>query len=87
MMLVRNVLVSRCIVLAFFSGAAEAPQSVRAAGKMVTLQRPAIPEPACVTLESKTTASMVLDYAEPICNAQLSCKDKRVAKAAKATQC
>jgi hypothetical protein len=36
----------------------------------------AIPEPARVTLDPKTTALIVLDYVEPICSAQPSCKDK-----------
>jgi len=53
--------------VAFFSGAAQAQQNVGAAGKMVTF--PMIPERARVTLDPKTTALMVLDYVEPICNA------------------
>jgi hypothetical protein len=44
------------LILAFFSGAAEAQQNARAAGKMVTLQMPAIPDPARVTIDPKTTA-------------------------------
>src|SRR6202162_70514 len=76
MTLFRTVLVSSGLVLAFFSGAAEAQQNGRAAGKMVTLQMPAIPDPARVTLDPKTTALMVLDYVEPICNAQASCKSQ-----------
>ena len=76
MTLYRTVLVSSGLVFAFFSGAAEAQQNARAAGKMVTLQMPAIPDPARVTLDPKTTALMVLDYVEPICNSQPSCKDK-----------
>ena len=76
MTLFRIGFVSGSLVLAFFSGPAEAQQNVRTAGQMVTLQMPAIPEPARVTLDPKTTALMVLDYVEPICNAQPSCKDK-----------
>ena len=76
MTLYRTVLVSSSLVLAFFSGAAQAQQNARVAGKMVTLQMPAIPDPARVTLDPKTTALMVLDYVEPICNAQPSCTDK-----------
>jgi nicotinamidase-related amidase len=41
---------------------------------MMTLQMPATPEPARVTLDPKTTALMVLDYVEDICNSQPSCK-------------
>jgi hypothetical protein len=45
MTLFRTVLVSSGLVLAFFSGAAQAQQNAGAAGKMVTLQMPAIPDP------------------------------------------
>jgi nicotinamidase-related amidase len=76
MTLFRTVLVSSSLVLAFFGGAAEAQQNARAAGKMVTLQMPATPDPARITLDPKTTALIVLDYVEPICNGQPSCKDK-----------
>src|ERR1700724_1669869 len=76
MTLFRPVLVSSGLVLAFLSGAAEAQQNARAAGKMVTLQMPATPDPARVTLDPKTTALMVLDYVEDICNSQASCKTK-----------
>lgn len=41
---------------------------------MMTLQMPATPDPARVTLDPKTTALMVLDFVEDICNAQPSCK-------------
>ena len=74
MTLFRTVLVSSGLVLAFFSGAVEAQQNARAAGKMMTLQMPAMPDPARVTLDPKTTALMVLDYVEPICNSQPKCK-------------
>src|SRR6201986_3846607 len=76
MTLFRTVLVSSGLVLAFFGGAAEAQQNAHAAGKMVTLQMPATPDPARVTLDPKTTALIVLDYVEPICSAQPSCKNK-----------
>jgi nicotinamidase-related amidase len=76
MTLFRTVLVSSGLVLAFFGGAAEAQQNARAAGKMTTLQMPATPDPAPVTLDPKTTALVVLDYVESICNAQPSCKEK-----------
>jgi nicotinamidase-related amidase len=75
MMPFHNLLVSS-LVLGLFGGAAEAQQNAHPAGKMVTLQMPAIPDPARVTLDPKTTALMVLDYVEPICNAQPSCKDR-----------
>jgi nicotinamidase-related amidase len=40
---------------------------------MMTLQMPATPDPARVTLDPKTTALMVLDYVEDICVKQPSC--------------
>jgi hypothetical protein len=50
-------------------------QSSGAAGKpMVTLQMPALPAPVPVTLNPKTTALLVFDYVEPICNSQPKCK-------------
>ena len=41
---------------------------------MMTLQMPATPDPARVTLDPRTTALVVLDFVEDICNAQPSCK-------------
>ena len=41
---------------------------------MMTLQMPALPDPARVTLNPKTTALLVLDYVEPICSSQPKCK-------------
>src|SRR5579871_1821473 len=71
----RTVLVSSGLVLAVFSGVAQAQENARPAGKMVSLQMPATPDPARVTLDPKTTAVMVLDYVEDICNAQVKCKN------------
>ena len=73
MTLFRTVLLTSGLALAL-CGSAQAAE--RAPGKMMTLQMPARPDPARVTLDPKTTALMVLDYVEPICNAQPSCKDK-----------
>ena len=50
--------------------------AAQAPAKMITLQMPATPDPARVTLDPKTTALMVLDYVEDICNNQVSCKTK-----------
>ena len=75
MTLFRTVLTSG-LAVALFCGAAEAQPANRAPAKMVTLQMPAQPEPARVTLDPKTTALMVLDYVEDICNSQASCKTK-----------
>ena len=71
MMLLRSVLTSS-FALALSSGAAQEAQT---AGKqMQTVQMPATPNPARVTLDPKTTALIVLDYVEDICNSQPSCK-------------
>src|SRR5882672_12547988 len=73
MTLFRTVLTSG-LVLALCGGAAQAAPA--SGGKMITLQMPATPDPARVTLDPKTTALMVLDYVEDICNNQASCKTK-----------
>ena len=57
-------------------GAASETPAAQAPAKMITVQMPATPEPARVTLDPKTTALMVLDYVEDICNNQVSCKTK-----------
>jgi len=81
MTLFRNVLLTSGLALALSSGAAQAQPSAqdtpasRAASKpMVTLQMPALPAPVPVTLNPKTTALLVFDYVEPICNSQPKCK-------------
>ena len=78
MTLFRTVLLTSGLALALSSGAAPNAQGAAAgpAGKMMTLQMPATPDPARVTLDPKTTALMVLDYVEDICNSQPSCKGK-----------
>src|ERR1043165_3228331 len=43
---------------------------------MQTLQMPAMPDPARVTLNPKTTALVVLDYVEDICATQPKCKSQ-----------
>ena len=57
-------------------GGASAALAAQAPAKMITLQMPATPDPARVTLDPKTTALMVLDYVEDICNNQVTCKTK-----------
>ena len=76
MTLFRTVLLTSGLALALSSGVALNAQAAAggAARKMVTLQMPATPDPARVTLDPKTTALMVLDYVEDICNSQPSCK-------------
>lgn len=72
MKVIRTVLLTSGVVLGF-CGAAEARDAP--AGKMITLQMPAQPDPARVTLDPKTTAVMVLDYVQDICNNQPKCKN------------
>jgi len=73
MTLFRTVLMSG-LVLAFPTGVVQSQAAERPAGKMQTVQMPATPDPARVTLDPKTTALVVLDYVEDICNNQVSCK-------------
>src|SRR5246127_485899 len=75
MMLFRTALLSG-LAVAFSCAAAEAQAAERAPAKMISLQMPATPDPARVTLDPKTTALIVLDYVEDICNNQVSCKTK-----------
>ena len=75
MTLFRTVLLTSGLVLALFCGAAQAQPAEQGDGKpMVTLQMPATPDPVRVTLNPKTTALLVLDYVEDICNSQPKCK-------------
>jgi nicotinamidase-related amidase len=68
-----SVLLTSVPLLALCAGVAHA----QPAGKpMTTLQMPARPEPARVTLKPATTALLVLDYVEDICAAQPKCKSQ-----------
>src|SRR5437588_3171806 len=78
-----TVLLTSGLVLALCGGAAEAqpnaqdtPASRAASKPMLTLQMPALPEPVRVTLNPATTALLVLDYVEDICNSQPKCKSQ-----------
>ena len=76
MTLFRAVLLTSGLVHALCGGAAQAqPASPAASKPMITLQMPALPDAVGVTLNPATTALMVLDYVEPICNSQPKCKD------------
>src|SRR5579872_5089773 len=68
----RTVLTGSSLVLALCAGGAQAAQNANR--PMVTVQMPAPPDPARVTLDPKTTALLVLDYVEDICNSQPKCK-------------
>jgi nicotinamidase-related amidase len=79
MTLFRIALVMSGLVLTLGGEAAQAQPNAqdtgRAAGKaLLTLQMPALPDPARVTLNPASTALLVLDFVEPICNSQPKCK-------------
>jgi nicotinamidase-related amidase len=66
----RTSLLASGLVLAFCGGAAQA----QSAGKMMTLQMPALPDPVRVALKPATTGLLVLDYVDSICSSQPKCK-------------
>ena len=68
---IHSVLLTSGLALALCGGAAQAQP---AAKPMMTLQMPALPAPAHVTLKPATTALLMLDYVEPICSSQPKCK-------------
>ena len=68
----RTVLLSSATLLALLDVVAQAQGSK----PMQTLQMPAMPDPARVTLDPKTSALMVLDFVEDICAAQPKCKSQ-----------
>jgi nicotinamidase-related amidase len=74
MKLSRTFSLTSGLVLAFL-GAYQAQAAERTPAKMITLQMPAIPDPVRVTLDPKTTALLVLDYVDNICNSQPTCKN------------
>jgi len=67
------------LALALLCGAAHAQLAAQGSKPMITLQMPATPEPARVTLDPKTTAVIVLDFVEDTCNPQPSCKGPMLA--------
>src|ERR1700682_5987813 len=68
---VRSVLLTSGLVLALCGGAAQAQLTSK---PLQTLQMPALPDPVRVALNPATTALLVLDYVDPICNSQPKCK-------------
>ena len=76
MTMFRTVLVTGGLAVALSSGIAQSAQNASANRPMMSLQMPATPEPARVTLNPRTTALIVLDYVEDICAAQPSCRSK-----------
>src|SRR6266700_2831486 len=76
-----HILLTSGLVLALHGGAAQAQPNAqdtsRAASEpLLTLQMPALPDPVRVTLNPATTALLVLDYVENICNSQPKCKSQ-----------
>ena len=68
-----TVLLTSGLLLVLCGGAAQAQPTSR---PLLTLQMPALPDPVRVTLNPATTALLVLDYVEPICNSQPKCKSQ-----------
>ena len=75
MTLFRTALLSG-LALALSCAMIETQAREAGSGKMISVQMPATPDPAAVKLDPKTTALVVLDYVEDICNNQASCKGK-----------
>src|SRR5262250_1830723 len=69
----RTVLLTCGLLLLLFGGAAHVLSTSK---PLLTLQMPALPDPFPVTLNPATTALLVLDYVEPICNSQPKCKSQ-----------
>src|SRR5437588_408719 len=76
MTLSHTFLLTSGLVLALCGGAAQAQPSAQASKPMMTLQMPALPDPVRVTLNPATTALLVLDYVEGICNSQPKCRSQ-----------
>src|SRR5215510_16503746 len=70
MMRLHTSLFASGLVLALCNGMAHAQPNK----PMITLQMPALPDAVGVTLNPATTALLVLDYVEPICDSQPKCK-------------
>jgi nicotinamidase-related amidase len=69
----RTVLLTSGLLFVLCGGAAQAQSTSKS---LLTLQMPALPDPVRVTLNPATTALLVLDYVEPICNRQPKCKSQ-----------
>jgi hypothetical protein len=69
----RTVLLTSGLLLVLCGEAAQAQTTSK---PLLSLQMPALPDPVRVTLNSATTALLVLDYVEPICNSQPKCKSQ-----------
>src|SRR5215475_621732 len=68
-----TVLLTSGLLLVLCGGAAQAQPTSR---PLLTLQMPALPDPVRVTLNPATTALLVLDYVQPICNSQPKCNSQ-----------
>ena len=72
---IRSIFATSSLTLALLCGAAQAQPADNA---MQTLRMPVTPAPARVKLDPKTTALLVLDYVDSICNVEPRCKDRMV---------
>jgi len=76
MTLFRVALLTTSFAVVVCAGAVQSPAQGPAAAPakpMITLQMPALPEPAKVTLDPAKTGLLVLDYVEGICKQQPKC--------------
>src|SRR5262245_20589753 len=73
MMQFHTVLLMSGLLFVLCGGAAQAQPTSK---PLLTLQMPALPDPVRVTVNPATTALLVLDYVEPICNSQPKCKSQ-----------
>jgi isochorismatase family protein len=71
MMQFRTVLLTSGLLLALCGGTAQAQSTSK---PLLTLQMPALPDPARLTLNPATTALVMLDYVDPTCTRQPRCK-------------
>lgn len=75
MTLVRTVLMTSGLAFALIGGAVESQGAEQA---MQTMQFPVTPAPARVSLDPKTTALLLLDYVEQVCNPEPRCTSRIV---------
>ena len=77
-MLSHTILLASGLAVALSASAAQAQPAAPAARPMTTLQMPALPEPARVTLKPASTGLVLLDFVDPICKNQAQCVGKMV---------
>ena len=76
MITIRTTILTGILVLALDSGAALSQSGNSRMSTSLTLQMPSLPAPVPVALDPATTALMIFDIVDPICNRQPNCKTK-----------